>query len=133
MKLYIVSTFLIIGAVLVAYSQSLSLEGRVILRAKYNPSPEAVAHDFLQGISKLTPLSIQDQGVYFYGMGIIHERQGNIGEAVMDYISGEIFGHRKSIYDLSSQNYHDEFALADPKIMSPIHTRFWEQHIEQYH
>ena len=32
-------------------------------------------------------------------------------------------------YDLSRENTHDEFGLADPKIIASIHTKFWEPHI----
>jgi TnpA family transposase len=32
-------------------------------------------------------------------------------------------------YDMSSENTHDEFGLADPKIVTLIHTRFWEPQI----
>ena len=32
-------------------------------------------------------------------------------------------------YDMSSENTHDEFGLADPKIVTLIHTRFWEPKI----
>lgn len=32
-------------------------------------------------------------------------------------------------YDLSRENTHDEFGLADPKIVALIHTKFWEQKI----
>jgi hypothetical protein len=33
------------------------------------------------------------------------------------------------IYDMSHENNRDEFDLADPKIMSLIHSRFWETQI----
>ncbi len=32
-------------------------------------------------------------------------------------------------YDLSPENNYDEFAIADPKIVNLIHTRFWESKI----
>lgn len=32
-------------------------------------------------------------------------------------------------YDLSRENIHDEFGLADPKIITAIPTRFWEKQI----
>ena len=47
--------------------------------------------------------------------------------SVLSNIEAKEFDAPPVFNSVSLQTHHDEFSLADPKIMSLIHTRFWEQ------
>lgn len=71
-------------------------EKSVKLRAENEPG---TAYDyFLEKIEG--GATVEEQAVYLYGMGIAHEKQGNIEEAVNDYLSAEALGYYKATKEL---------------------------------
>lgn len=80
-------------AVFPAFAEEIeSLEQAVIERAESEPD---TAYDyFLEKIEG--GATVEEQAVYLYGMGIIHEKQGNIEEAINDYLSAEVLGYTKA-------------------------------------
>ncbi|MCB9990666.1 MAG: hypothetical protein H6867_04725 [Rhodospirillales bacterium] len=69
-----------------------SLEQKVIERAE--SEPDTSYEYFMEKIE--AGASIEEQAVYLYGMGIAREKQGNIGEAINDYLSAEALGYSKA-------------------------------------
>lgn len=75
-----------------------SFEKSVKLRAESEPD---TAYDyFLEKIED--GATTEEQAVYLYGMGIAHEKQGNIREAINDYLSAEALGYEKATKALNS-------------------------------
>ncbi len=69
-----------------------TLEQEIISFAQRNPDQ---AYDkFIKEIEN--GANIEEQAIYLYGMGVAHEKLGNIGGAVNDYLSAEVLGYERA-------------------------------------
>lgn len=67
-------------------------EKSVIERAESEPK---TAYNYFLGKIE-SGATVEEQAVYLYGMGIAHEKQGNIAEAINDYLSSDALGFEKA-------------------------------------
>ncbi len=69
-----------------------TLEKKVIARAESDP--ETASDYFMSMIEKRPAPDSETQAVYLYGMGLAHERMGDMVNAVDYYRGAELFGHK---------------------------------------
>ena len=69
--------------------ESANLEQSVQERTE--SKPETAPDYFLEQIE--AGATVEEQAIYLYGIGLAHEKLGNIEEAVNDYLGAEILGY----------------------------------------
>lgn len=88
-KFLMILLLAIIPTVVACGDEASNFEKSVRIRAENEPS---TAYDyFLEKIEN--GASIEQQAIYLYGMGIAHEKLGDVDEAVNDYMGAEILGY----------------------------------------
>ena len=69
-----------------------ALEKQVVARAASDP--ETAPDYFMSQIEAMSSPDTEVQAVYLYGMGLAHERMGDMVNAVDYYRGAELFGHQ---------------------------------------
>ncbi len=86
-----------------AHAQDLpALEKTVIERAESDP--ETAPDYFMSMIQRRPAPGSEEQAVYLYGMGLSHERLGDMAEAVDYYRGAELFGNESARKALARLN-----------------------------
>jgi len=67
--------------------------------------PETSISTFME---KIETASVEEQGVYMYGMAVAREKMGDKSEAINDYLSAEALGNesaKEALQRLGSEHY----------------------------
>ena len=87
-------SLLLLIVAFIAIDKVSPLEKSVIQRAKTDPE---TAPEYFMGLIESHPVpSVEDQAVYMFGIGMAHEEQGNLQEALNDYLSAEALGNNSA-------------------------------------
>lgn len=95
-RFVLIFLFAAFSAVTACAEETTEFEQSVIARAESEPD---AAYDYFLGKIE-GGATVEEQAVYLYGMGIAHEKQGNIEEAINDYLSAEALGYEKATITL---------------------------------